>query len=1076
MFAGTKKLGVWALLVCALAAGARAERLPVRTYTTADGLAHDRVRCVMRDTRGFLWIGTGEGMSRFDGYRFANYGPENGLPGNTVNDILETRSGWYWVATIKGAARFNPTGATLPRDLSQPVRATQPLANAGPTLTRFESFTLGNNAKTNVVKRLPEDHRGRLWAGTGDGLFLWNEAQSRFERFNEGPAGQSGEGVVTLLEDANGHLWVGRVGVLLRIWPDGRMTEYTMASNRDQTPTSRRFLTQTTDGLLWFLDLRGLVAFRPDEAMPTEGKSPVPWRTLSESNQAPGPAPAALASGAAHLYRFSDASFDWGPERNGLWATPDGRLWVGSNLGAFWYKNGVFHRYTKAEGLSDNTIVGATEDLDGNIWLATFRSGVCKIVHNGFSSYGPPEGLANARIIKINEDSSGALITSSDNWTASRFDGRGFVALQPSLGAAGRDEWFFAQNVLRDHLGAWWVPTGRGLFRFAATASFEQLAQARPLAVYTVRDGLPGNYVMCLTEDGQGNIWLVCQSNTGRFVARWERATGQFRRYTEADGVPLGVSYNLYSDTAGRVWLGFEDGKLGRYADGRWRVWGKSDGVPAGAERTFYQDRAGRLWVGTSLGGLLRIDQPGADNLAFKSYTTADGLSSNNVRAITEDEWGRLYLGLGRGVERLDFSAGALAIKRYTTADGLANSFVNEAFRDSRGQLWFGTLDGLSRLTPEMDAAPAPAQVFISGLRAGGAPYLNSDLGASVVQGPELSADANRLQIDFFGLSFSSGEILRYQYKLDGYDQEWSPLTDQRSFNASLAPGRYNFLVRVVSAAGTASAPAQVSFRILPPVWQRWWFITLSLAVLGGLGWRWASSRARRLRDILALQRAEQSLNQSRAERLADIERVRRRIATDLHDDIGSSLTQIAILSEVVRQRTQTNAAAAEPLELIAAASRELVDSMSDIVWAINPEKDHLRDLTQRMRRFASDVFATGDIVCQLRLPDSSQEVKLGANMRREVFLIFKESIHNLVRHSAGTEAKIIFTCSEQALRLELRDNGKGFDPAGESDGHGLASMRERARAINGTLAFNSQPGQGTTVTLHVPLETTTVK
>lgn len=233
-------------------------------------------------------------------------------------------------------------------------------------------------------------------------------------------------------------------------------------------------------------------------------------------------------------------------------------------------------------------------------------------------------------------------------------------------------------------------------------------------------------------------------------------------------------------------------------------------------------------------------------------------------------------------------------------------------------------------------------------------------------------------------------------------------------------------------------------------------------------------------RDITERKRSAEALQKAREERLRELERVRRRIATDLHDDIGSSLTQISILSEVLRQRLNANPAtgstasqnaASEPLELIATASRELVDSMSDIVWAINPQKDHLSDLTQRMRRFAADSLTARNIRFQLHLPESDADIPLGANLRREVFLIFKESVNNMVKHSGCTDAWIELSFAQQSLELRLRDNGRGFDTNRESEGHGLVSMRDRAQGIGGTLEFRSQPQQGTTIILQVPLD-----
>ena len=210
---------------------------------------------------------------------------------------------------------------------------------------------------------------------------------------------------------------------------------------------------------------------------------------------------------------------------------------------------------------------------------------------------------------------------------------------------------------------------------------------------------------------------------------------------------------------------------------------------------------------------------------------------------------------------------------------------------------------------------------------------------------------------------------------------------------------------------------------------------------------------------------------------------MRTRIATDLHDDIGSSLTQIVILSEVARQHIPGSASPiAEPLTRITGVSNELVEAMSDIVWAINPKKDHLADLVQRMRRFASDVFASGHIRLNLQAPATSADVQLGANVRREVFLIFKESVNNIARHSACSEVQVEFDLEDDHLILKLADNGRGFDPAElqsqnetpKSDwskgGNGLSSMRRRARELGGEFDIRSEPGKGTNTTLKVPL------
>jgi signal transduction histidine kinase len=340
---------------------------------------------------------------------------------------------------------------------------------------------------------------------------------------------------------------------------------------------------------------------------------------------------------------------------------------------------------------------------------------------------------------------------------------------------------------------------------------------------------------------------------------------------------------------------------------------------------------------------------------------------------------------------------------------------------------------------------------LISGLRIAGDARAISALGETEVSGLVLNPTQNQLSIDFVGLAFAAGEALRYQYKLSGANEEWSALSDQRTINyASLSPGSYQFQVRAVTGDGTSSStPATISFTILPPFWQRWWFVTLALALTG----------------VVAT-----VIIRNRVARLIELERVRTRIAADLHDDIGSGLSRIAILSEVARHQVTLDAPVGEPLSVIATASRDLVDSMSDIVWAINPNKDHLRDLIQRMRRFASDLFTARQIEFSFNAPGEEQALKIGADLRRQVFLIFKEAVNNIARHSAATEAQIEMRIDNRWLTMKVVDNGLGFDSAQLSEGQGLSSMRARAEGLGGKLEITSNHGKGATVLLKVPL------
>ena len=274
----------------------------------------------------------------------------------------------------------------------------------------------------------------------------------------------------------------------------------------------------------------------------------------------------------------------------------------------------------------------------------------------------------------------------------------------------------------------------------------------------------------------------------------------------------------------------------------------------------------------------------------------------------------------------------------------------------------------------------------------------------------------------------------------------------ERTVNfANLDSGDYQFEVRAQTGDRIYSQGAMLAFRIAAPVWQRWWFIAGLLAMTAFL--------------IYVFYRY-------RLGRLLELERIRTRIATDLHDDIGANLTRIALLSEVAHQQAQGAAVNGKPnlLPSIADIARESVASMNDIVWAISPNHDSLLDLTRRMRQHAEEVFAYRDIDLEFNAPSPDNELKLTVGLRRDLLLIFKEAANNAVKHSDCTKVIIDFSCENSLLTLRINDNGNGFDADLESEGQGLRSMERRAKALGGNLNIFSRAGQGTTIEFKMSL------
>jgi signal transduction histidine kinase len=297
------------------------------------------------------------------------------------------------------------------------------------------------------------------------------------------------------------------------------------------------------------------------------------------------------------------------------------------------------------------------------------------------------------------------------------------------------------------------------------------------------------------------------------------------------------------------------------------------------------------------------------------------------------------------------------------------------------------------------------------------------------------------------------GEKLKYEYRLG--ESEWSPTVERTINFASFASGDSQIEIRAITYDRLYSRPALISLHIDAPIWQRPWFIAalLLIAVL----------------MIYVLYRF-------RLSRLLEVANIRTRIATDLHDDIGANLTKIAILSEVAQQRLEKDLGAKvngeeNLLGSVAEISRESVLSMGDIVWAINPKKDSLIGLTRRMRQYAEEILERRDIRLEFNAPVVEPDLKLGPNLRRDVYLIFKESVNNIVRHSQAENVTVNFGLVDKDLVLQIADDGIGFEISGEYDGNGLSSIKKRATDRGGELEIDSMPGTGTRTTLRVELK-----
>jgi signal transduction histidine kinase/ligand-binding sensor domain-containing protein len=1002
-----------------LALSTRAERPPYKAYTTAEGLAHDSVNKIYCDSRGFLWFCTAEGLSRFDGYRFKNYGQEQGLPHRNINDFLETRDGTYFVGTSSGLAIFNPNGKAyrwnfLQQRLEQTSDEPPLFQTIFPDVGRFQQ------ARRNILS-LAQDNGGRIWAGAASGLFQVERGANGWElhEFGDEEWKDKGLGFGDLLPDSEGGL-LAASSAIYRIFPNGDLKKmYDDASSS---------IALDREGRLWMDAYPALKLFA------YENNSMRLLRTFTQKD--------GLPSNAIHFNTVQ---------------TPEGRIFIGYEYGFSEYLPNAKENEPQLHFLAREKINGLAVDAAGNLWAATDSRGAWKVSLSGFTLFDSQDGVRTSdEIMSVFSDKKGEVFIASRPNQLSHFIGGKFETLVP-FGLTSRSwSWHYLDLISGD--GEWWVPGHVGLRRYPKLSNFNDLARAQPKRIYTKADGLFADEIFNLFEDSRGDIWFTVIGPMEDTLLRWERNSEKIFRYTTANGLPAhNGPISFAEDSHGQMWFGYYFGGLARYNNGTFRMFTEKDGLPASQVGDLWTDSAGRLWVATASRGLFRVDKTQDEHPLFSSFSTANGLSSNQTTCLTEDRFGRIYVGTGRGINRIDRDG---RIRVFTQEDGLPTNLITRCATDNNGALWFVVSNTLVRFVPEIERLGAPPPVFIDRILVNGLPQRISELGETEIKPLEFGATQHQIQIDFFALTFGAGENVRYQYRLD--DQDWSNPDRQQSLNLDLASGKHSLLIRAVRADGaTSERPASVSFRILSPIWQRWWFLTIALTMVG---------------------LAAYAAYRYRLARLLEIERVRTRIATDLHDDIGAGLSRMAVLSEVVKRQTQgDHKESVDLLTDIADSARGLVDSMSDIVWSIDPRKDDLNNVASRIRQFASDVLEARGIDWEFKATEEIGNIKLPPEQRRHLYLIFKEAINNVARHSGCHRATLEISISNDRLLGSIRDDGRGFSaqsgdgvPGDGRGGNGLRNMQARAQELGGTLDIVTTPGIGTELALVIPLRSHT--
>lgn len=961
---------------------------------------------------------------------FRRYGVADGLPNGSVTAIHQDSKGFLWVGTRAGICRFDgerfitlDSRSGLPHPLINAIAEDKAgriwvgtngggLASISPDHgMRIAAFRIDSRPGSERVNSLAFDRLGHLWCATDAGLYkgiLVDEGPPQMTAIVAHP---ETAGLMPVLKDPDGSLWFGIFHEVIHV--DGDSVE------RIPTPVGAAF--DEVTGLVRDSSGRLLAGFGASVSA-LEGSE------VKRSGFTKGFTPALFP-----------ISLPAGQKIYQMLSGPKGTIWIASRRGLLKWQGSGVATYGSLNGLGSDLLFSLANDREGNLWIGTQNAGLVRLSIDSGVRYTAREGLP--------EDSVAAVVPTGDGSATLSLLNGGLAELHGDrvVRVSGSDRPPFNRTSLRlarDGRKCWWLGTDSALFRVDGPSV--DLARAERIRSEEENDILLVEAPFHL--DPAGDLWASSRDGTvWRFPSGASRPVAAFRNPPVSGDDSLG---RLLMTRSGVLWVATAR-RFGRISGTRFEPVETGVSFSQTPVRALLQDSVGRLWVGLRNGGLLTAPDPESAAPRFAPVGRRGELSSTSVLSLAEGVRGEVLAGTERGIDVCDPRG---LLRHLGAANGVPETRVTMLAKETSGPLWAATADGVVRLA-STGAGPArlPAPVYLR--RISIADEARPRLENGSLRSMDLSLPPSpSLSIEWTGVSLSDAGALHYQFALEEVDKAWSGPTTERSVSyVRLPAGRYRFRVRAVTPDGLVSEePAVLSLSVPPPVWRRLWFLSL---VALGLG-------------LVA-----RVVYRARIERLLAVERIRTRIASDLHDDVGSSLSRIAVLSDAARRVSgEIDSEVGERLDRIAEISRELVDTMSDIVWAVNPARDRLRDLSQRMRRFAEDLLGAAGLELSLSLPSPEEDVPISADVRREVLMIFKEAVHNVLRHAGARSVAIRVERVGGRILLSVKDDGCGFETGAPREGNGLSNIALRSARLGGTLVILSTKGEGSEVRLTSPL------
>lgn len=1025
-----------------------------RQLRIEDGLSQSTVFASLQDKTGFMWFGTSSGLNRYDGYKFKVYmhdpGDTNSISDDRIVSLMKDSVGKIWIGTVNGNInRFDHQTESF-RHINIASYVNKVLKEE----TGYYDYPMAFSRNHSItITSIAEDSDGNIWIGTwGNGIILIDKSFGRVEHFYKSSDEDSkltSNRIMKILMDSDGIIWIGTFG----------------------------------GGLVKALkDNSGKYSFESYPYQKANGIGISDSKIITMLNDSKGNLWIGTYYGGLNLLRSEDKNLE-------------------TNKAEFvkFLPNG-----TNAS-VSHHTIMALCEDNLGNIWIGTMGAGLDRynpntrlfinFKHNALNT----NSLADNDVLSLSVDRSGLI------WAGSHL-GAGITKIQRN---PAKFNLFSHQqdnpNSLNDNV-VWsiyedvdeilWVATYRGgLNRIDRSKNSFSFLKNNPKNLNTISS----NHIRAVTEDSFGNLWIGTY-NAGLNLLN--KKNGTFKRYTNSESKPGTISANQIQSILidkDEYWIGTFGGGLNYI---------KQSGNPFTTDLSFehfksesdnsnslsdnrvykvFKDSKGNIWIGTFGGGLnmldrttnkfihYRYDPNDNESLAddkvlsvaedsdgfilvgtyggalsrlnlstgkFERYSRKNGFNASVVYGILEDDKKNQWLSTDNGIFRMEYETKKFT--RYDLVDGVqSREFSGGAYYKSpRGEFFFGGINGLNYFFPDsIKSSNFQPNLAITSIK-----ILNEDL-TGMPSEISLHYNMNFLTFEFASMDFSEPRNNNYAYKLDGFDKEWNYTgSDNRIANyTNLPPGTYTFRVRGSNSEGVWSLnEATLSILISPPFWLTWWFITLAILLAAGLIYYISTMR---IKNLLA------------------IEKLKTKLAADLHDNIGSGLTEISILSELASFKSDSKASEAKKeLKIISDLSRQLVDNMSDIVWVVNPQRDSLHDLIVRLKNYYGETLNSLGISFKVSNLDKLKDIKLPIDFKQNLYLILKEAINNAIKHSKCSIIHLDANARKDVIEVSVTDDGIGIDENNIDYGNGIKNIKQRAESIGGRVKWKSSPSQGTSV------------